>query len=295
MARERNQKVSATERSKRFAPLDRSYVFLSYCRKDSAKAKKIVEILTERYIDVFWDEDIRVGDDYRARIKDKIDAAAFVVVLWSLDSANSDFVLWEADAAREQGKLIEACLDQAKLPAPFGVRSNIVNLARWRGGPNNPQIGKLIDTLGSRVRSVTSLEREYLLAPPLRGQAITDSHIALIHTCWRVPEYDDWFDDAEAYRWDVALYGSRQALDRVEEVVYKLHPAYDAPEEDPPSFAENRLNKLHRKTCFRLRQIASGHSLARAVIRISGQRQLLKLSRYINLFDSPASIKDYRM
>lgn len=287
--------MAASKRKTTQSSLDGSFVFLSYSRKDAAAARKIVEILNKNYVDVFFDENIRFGEDFRARIRDKLESAGCVLVLWSCHSTESDFVLWEAERARELGVLVEAALDTTGIPPPFGIRRNTADLTRWRGGSRHPRVLKLIDALSRKVRSVSNLEREYLLGPPLGSQQVTDAHLALIHTCWRTPQYDEWFDDAEAHRWDIALYGSRQALDRVEEVTYYLHPAYDAPDEQPPSYATNCLSNAHRDTCFRLRQVASGHSLVRADVKIKGQPQPVKLSRYINLFDSAYDIADHRV
>jgi hypothetical protein len=257
-------------------------------------AKRVASLLEQKRLDVFWDNHIRFGDDFKKIIVDRLESAACVLVLWSKNSAISHWVNYEAQAALERKTLVEACLDSAKPPPPFGVL-NSANLRSWKGNARGSEIQRLLESVSSRV-SANTVERDFTLAAPLAGQQLTDSHLALIHTCWRTDYNDERFHGEETHRWDIALYGSKKALDRIEQVTYFLHPAYEIPDGDPPSHAVVTLKASNsRKHCFRLRQIANGHSLVRAHVKVRGQNEPVKLSRYINLFDSAARIDDYLM
>jgi len=271
-----------------------SFVFLSYSREDLASAKRVASLLARKRLDVFWDNHIRFGDDLKRVIVDRLESAGCVLVLWSKNSSTSHWVNYEAQTALERKTLVEARLDAAKPPPPFGVL-NTANLQKWRGSAKGTEIQRLIESVSSRVNT-KSLEGAFSLAAPLLRQQVTDSHLALVHTCWRTAQYDERFDGAETYRWDIALYGSKKALDRIHQVTYFLHPAYEIPDGDPPSYAVITLRaRSNRKNCFRLRQIANGHSLVRAHVRVRGQTEPVKLSRYINLFNSTARIDEYLM
>jgi hypothetical protein len=51
---------------------------------------------------------------------------------------------------------------------------------------------------------------------------VTDDHIALIHRSWRVADRDKEFEGQTMYQIHVILFGEKEALDRVEYVLYKL-------------------------------------------------------------------------
>lgn len=89
----------------------------------------------------------------------------------------------------------------------------------------------------------------------------------------------------------MALYGSAAALDRVADVRYYLHPAYEVPGVSPALVTLKGARA--RRNSFLLRQIANGHSLVRAHVKIRDQVEHVRLARYINLFDSDARISDY--
>lgn len=269
-----------------------SFIFLSYSRQDSAAATQLVSMLKKDGHDVFWDKEIRFGEDHKKVIVDRLETAACVLVLWSKHSADSHWVNYEAQSALDRKSLVEVRLDDSKPPPPFGVL-NTANLSSWKAGTKSLIYRRLLESINARVGPKKTTDREFTLAAPLSGQSVTDSHISLIHTCWRSPQFDDSFGGVETYRWDVALYGSTAALDRVEEVRYYLHPAYDVP--GVSSALVTLKGAKARRSCFSLRQIANGHSLVRAHVKIHEQSELVRLSRYINLFDSKANIAEYAM
>lgn len=270
-----------------------SYVFLSYSREDLESAARLKQLLADEGIDVFWDQDLLFGEDFRVIIQDRLEGAACVLVLWCKSSVNSDWVPKEAEEGRKRRTLIEVRVEDCTPPLPFPV-NHAADMTQWAQGKGDANIRRLLTSVTKRVSAKTPPEADMSLAAPRRNQDVTDAHLALIHVCWRSRRHDKIFPSCEMYRWDVCLYGSKQALNRVDKVTYFLHPAYDYPDDDPPSFAVNHLEgKEHRQSCFLLKQLANGHSLVRAHIKIKRQPELVKLSRYINLFQTKDKISDY--
>jgi serine/threonine protein kinase len=98
-------------------------IFVSYSTKDTAQSEVIVAFLRQRGFEVAIDRDfVRAGDLYRVRIKEELDRAKVVIVLWSRSSVQRDFVLDEASRARRTVllPLIIDDLSQTELPLGFG-------------------------------------------------------------------------------------------------------------------------------------------------------------------------------
>ena len=97
-------------------------VFISHASSDRDASTALERMLTESGFSVWWDRDLMPGRSYRKDITAEANAAAAVVVVWSLDSVESDWVYSEACRARDQGKLIQVRADHVgieDLPAPF--------------------------------------------------------------------------------------------------------------------------------------------------------------------------------
>ncbi|MDM0053754.1 toll/interleukin-1 receptor domain-containing protein [Variovorax sp. J22R115] len=257
-------------------------VFLSYSSRDRATAGRLADALARDGLDVFWDRSILAGVDFTEVIQMELELSRSVVVLWSASSVGSRWVRSEANWGIERGILIEVKIDASRPPLPFG-QLQTPDLSNWTGSRANAEYLHFLQAVRSKVKpSSPSTE----LAAPRRGARVTDDHLAMIHTSWRSPKHDLAFE-ALMYRWDLAVFGTAKALDRIEEVTYYLHPAYESPDARPPSYSVYRYKAHHhRSSCFRLSQLANGHSLVRAYIKIAGQVEPVKLSRYINLFDS---------
>ena len=94
-------------------------VFLSYARPNAEGAARIAEALSDRGYSVWFDADLPAHRAYADVIEEQLEAASAVVVLWSGDSVGSQWVRSEANRARETGRLVQARLDDARLPMPF--------------------------------------------------------------------------------------------------------------------------------------------------------------------------------
>jgi hypothetical protein len=100
-------------------------VVISYKREDRELAAALAEELRNRGHVVWWDFDLRGGDDYRKRIKRAIDDSDRVIVLWSQNSITSEFVIDEAAEAKQQGKLLPVSVDGSEPPLGFRGRHTV--------------------------------------------------------------------------------------------------------------------------------------------------------------------------
>ena len=129
-------------------------VFISYKRGDAARVRKLVAALRDQGLDAWWDEDIPPSAPWEATIESALAGAKAVIVCWSVEAVASDNVRSEARVAREDGRLIQVFLKPCSPPLFFGERQG-VDLASWRGKPDDPRIAKIADY----VRAVAAGER----------------------------------------------------------------------------------------------------------------------------------------
>ncbi len=127
-------------------------IFISYQREDQQVAARLVEVLeSSTGWNVWWDPEIRTGEDFEAAIREAIDAASCVLVLWSRGSVKSEFVRDEARLGMEQDKLLQVKIEQGvEVPLGFGSRQAI-EILDWQRLEESPQFDKLITDVGVRL------------------------------------------------------------------------------------------------------------------------------------------------
>lgn len=111
-----------------------SDVFISYARSTQSEAQQVAEALRALGWSVWLDDQLPAHRDYSEVIEEQLRAARAVVVLWSPESAKSQWVRAEADLAREAGKLVQLTVDRTPLPMPFN-RIQCADLSGWAGDP----------------------------------------------------------------------------------------------------------------------------------------------------------------
>jgi hypothetical protein len=114
-------------------------VFLSYAHDDQVRAQRLGAALAERGYIVWWDGLIEGGAQYAKSIREALEAADAVIVLWSERSVDSDWVRDEAAQGRDRRRLVPLSLDGSLPPLGFGQYQTI-HLADWRGNSDAPQI-----------------------------------------------------------------------------------------------------------------------------------------------------------
>lgn len=117
-------------------------LFLSYARTDRTRAELLADILTNAGYTVWWDALIEGGAQFAASIRQALETADAVIVLWSKNSIDSDWVRDEAAVGRDRHRLIPLTLDGTT--PPLGFRQyQAIDLSHWRGKPNAPQMASI--------------------------------------------------------------------------------------------------------------------------------------------------------
>lgn len=105
-------------------------VFLSYTRHDRLHVDKIIKtlkaqgLLNEQASIVAPSDSYPSGTSVRSALRSAIESASKVVLVWSDDSANSQYVNYEAGMAEALGKpIILAVLGRKSLPLPADLKT----------------------------------------------------------------------------------------------------------------------------------------------------------------------------
>ena len=108
-----------------------SDIFISYAREDRPRVERLAAALEQRGWAVWWDPDIRTGEDFGRMIHTALQAARCVIVVWSHQSIASPWVKDEAQVGQERGVLLPVCIDA--VAPPLGFRQlQTVDLTGWR-------------------------------------------------------------------------------------------------------------------------------------------------------------------
>lgn len=117
-------------------------VFVSYAREDRHRAKALAEFLVTQGLSVWWDREIPFGGFIDKEIRQQLDDARFVIVLWSRASVQSNWVLSEAARGLCRGILIPVLIEKVGLPLEF-ARFQTANLIDWDGTGIHSTLGDL--------------------------------------------------------------------------------------------------------------------------------------------------------
>lgn len=139
-------------------------VFLSYAHADRLKAQRLAAALAKRGLVVWWDGLIEGGESFAKSIRDALEAADAVVVLWSVTSVESDWVCDEAAHGRDRHRLVPLSLDGTVPPLGFGQYQTI-NLASWNGKANAAQITHIVRAIGVAIGQEPAEARAQRVGP----------------------------------------------------------------------------------------------------------------------------------
>lgn len=118
-------------------------IFVSYARQDRGFSQRFVKALESRGFSVFWDSEIRTGQEWRDEIEANLDAARCVIVIWSEKARKSKWVKEEADSGKERGILIPIRIDASTLPLGFrGIQT--ADFSQWSPGGDGVELEALV-------------------------------------------------------------------------------------------------------------------------------------------------------
>jgi hypothetical protein len=143
-----------------------SYVFVSYASEDADVVRSLAQALEGRGISIRFDRDIRAGAAWQVQLKQWLDDAGAVLVVWSPHSLTNANVISEATQALN--RLVPVKLaDMSVVPRPF-QNLQTFDLSGWSGDPGDSRLDRLGRDLhdrlarsaGSRTSATTSGEYE---------------------------------------------------------------------------------------------------------------------------------------
>jgi WD40 repeat protein len=159
-------------------------VFISYAREDRATARKLAQaLLAACGWSVWWDTNLRSGEQFPRRIQEAIATSRCVVVLWSRHSVESDWVIAEATEGWDRKMLIPVRLDDCVPPMPFR-QTHSPNLSQWRGAADDATLLELIESIrrihaqGTAVDAAELAEREHRRRSYLRRRMLQKAAVA---------------------------------------------------------------------------------------------------------------------
>lgn len=105
------------------------FVFISYSQQSVPSAAVLAQALINRGFNVWWDANLRSGQQFDNVIRQKLEEAAAVVVIWTPESARSQYVKMEAGIAFAWKKLITVRSPDfglTSIPEPFNDMHTVV-------------------------------------------------------------------------------------------------------------------------------------------------------------------------
>lgn len=137
-------------------------IFISYKREEASYAQRVCDVLTALGYDVFWDQDVQLGQRWNDVLDRKLFEAPAVVVLWSRRSVASEWVKHEASIALARGVLLQLVIeDGIEVPVQY-QRENHASLVEWDGDPSDggfPMLLQRLQTLLGPAKEVEVTER----------------------------------------------------------------------------------------------------------------------------------------
>ncbi|MBW0006905.1 MAG: toll/interleukin-1 receptor domain-containing protein [Sphingomonas sp.] len=123
-------------------------IFLSYARADAGLAQRVARELSKRGWSVWFDRELPAHRAYSDVIATELEACSAVLVLWSKESAKSEWVRSEANRARELHKLVQARSEDVRVPMPFD-QIQCADLISWRGANSSSGWGQVLRSIGA--------------------------------------------------------------------------------------------------------------------------------------------------
>ncbi|WP_152553518.1 toll/interleukin-1 receptor domain-containing protein [Erythrobacter longus] len=94
-------------------------IFISYSRQDRERVNFMAKALEAEGYSVWWDRDLRAGEEFDNVIDKHIKQSKAIVVVWSNTSVKSNWVKEEAEDGVVENKLVPALIDEIIIPRGF--------------------------------------------------------------------------------------------------------------------------------------------------------------------------------
>jgi len=123
-----------------------SDIFISYSRKDQAKAELLAEFLESHGYSVWWDRYIPPGKTFDEAISMALDNTKCVIVLWSNSSVKSNWVKEEASVGMQRNILVPVLIDDVEIPIGFR-RVQAAKLIDWEKRAKSFEFNQILDAV----------------------------------------------------------------------------------------------------------------------------------------------------
>ena len=127
-------------------------VFISYAHEDRDTARELAGLLEASGLSVWWDPQLRAGEDFAKIIEQTLQQVRCVIVLWSRHSVDSRWVRAEANEGLRLEKLVPVLLDESTPPLIFRAL-HTVRLEASDLRPASPGVQKLTADIRARMGS----------------------------------------------------------------------------------------------------------------------------------------------
>lgn len=138
----------------------------------------LAEALSGRGYAVWWDRTIPPGKVFDEVIEQALTNARCVIVLWSRDSAASNWVKTEAAEASGRNLLVPVLIENVPVPIEF-KRIQVANLSSWEGDQHDSEFVSLLTSIerllnGPRGKLYATAPRTcpHDRLPPLRNRSV---------------------------------------------------------------------------------------------------------------------------
>ena len=128
-------------------------IFLSYSRKEKAKAVKFLKFLEGNGWDIWWDNKILPGKRWDKVIDTQLENAKCVIVLWTKKAYASDHVFDEITSGHERGILLPVMFENIKVPFK---RLQTCDFTSWPKFPDQETVDILLTAVKEMIREVQS-------------------------------------------------------------------------------------------------------------------------------------------
>ncbi|MHC4354552.1 MAG: toll/interleukin-1 receptor domain-containing protein [Planctomycetota bacterium] len=136
-----------------------SDIFISYSSQDRARAKVLAGALERQGWSVWWDRRIPPGKQFSQVIKEAVDEAKCVIVLWSKESVKSEWVQNEASEGARRKILVPALIDDVEMPFEFR-RIQAARLVDWEEESPHPEFDTLLESVRAILGQPLSPQRD---------------------------------------------------------------------------------------------------------------------------------------
>jgi serine/threonine protein kinase len=231
---------------------------VSHSHDDGQFVSRLVLALTKRGVDVWYDDYLHPGANYRNEIRERIITSKAVLVVWSNSACNSTWVQAEADLAGRHEKLIQVVSEQCELPLPFS-NQHYADLTCWNGDPHAEEISKIVDRIKPLPKSQPHHDDDALaetrrtLADEARievHQFIAKGDVSKVY----LGRYGTRFVSIKAVNEDKLLYLHRDDFSREIDLASYLHD---------PTFLRISGIIYRQYQCFIVTDYTDGETIAR--------------------------------